>query len=845
MSKTKMVNIFQILALVLALISCVPKKVSKKSDDDNDAGKAKDASGPTGANATGAGIGALYTKSSPIQISRAGDIIYTVNKIASQKLGAPGKGSLSIVRVKVGGSDVGQLLTEIPVGEDPFSVSVSSDGRRIFVSNGADNSVTYISGAGRLGPFKKQKEIFVGSEPRGTAFSSDESKLYVANFSDGTLSVLDAKSGKFLREIDLTFNNTKIINPYALASTRKTLYITDFYGRFRPFLPVDQREAFDNGKEGRVGLVNMGSDQMDGFLVLSPLSNAGFPADRTAFDTANGAVNNTYRASGGDPTKVFQGAFFNQLHDITFDPASKKLFFPSIAAAPAPPVKFNVNIQAVVGVVDNNSRTELSQKHMNLNNLIKSETNPSPPFLSSNSTRLDRAFAADTTAMALRNGVALFVSRAGSFVMRGRVSTNGDISLERRNSFSNIRIPVGNIPTGVVISSDSTRAYVYAEVSSNITVINMASNSVIRTINSSETPTSSAVRRNLLGKLAFYTGMGLPADVSEEDDPKGIDTHRHRNMASDNNWSSCASCHPFGLADGVTWSFPTGPRQTVPLDGSFAPGSGIQSVPSTDQRVFNWNGVRGSVTDFSNNARGVQGGHGFSPLALSTIDNDDDKTKVSDASKVENHGPRLGVSNALDFMTEWVAKKVRVLNRPSNIIITNAEAGRSFFISRCASCHGGPKWTSSRREFDNLTIWPDPFIVGGESQSANLLRPAATVLKAIDRDGNGSFEFPILKTPTEGINTLDLTNPIEIRGLGPAVGKASAGAGASFNPPSLLNVYNSAPYGHHGRAQTLADVFEPIGSGGLGHNRFGLNGAQLGFVLEFLKTIDAKQVPIN
>ena len=78
---------------------------------------------------------------------------------------------------------------------------------------------------------------------------------------------------------------------------------------------------------------------------------------------------------------------------------------------------------------------------------------------------------------------------------------------------------------------------------------------------------------------------------------RSIDTIQFRGHASDNNWSSCSSCHPDGLSDNVTWIFPTGPRQTPPLDASFS------AADTQKQRVFNWNAVRGSVTDFNNNSR--------------------------------------------------------------------------------------------------------------------------------------------------------------------------------------------------------------------------------------------------
>src|SRR4249920_2122224 len=75
-------------------------------------------------------------------------------------------------------------------------------------------------------------------------------------------------------------------------------------------------------------------------------------------------------------------------------------------------------------------------------------------------------------------------------------------------------------------------------------------------------------------------------------------------------WSSCGSCHPDGLADGVTWTFGTGSRQTIPLDGMFS-----KQNPD-DQRLLNWSAVRGSNTDFNANSRATQGGCGFASAVL-------------------------------------------------------------------------------------------------------------------------------------------------------------------------------------------------------------------------------------
>ena len=85
-----------------------------------------------------------------------------------------------------------------------------------------------------------------------------------------------------------------------------------------------------------------------------------------------------------------------------------------------------------------------------------------------------------------------------------------------------------------------------------------------------------------------------------------------RGRWSDNAWSSCASCHPGGLSDNVTWVFAAGPRQSTSLDGSFSHGAGGQK-----QRIFNWTGIFDELHDFERNTRGVQGGLGAVTVSAS------------------------------------------------------------------------------------------------------------------------------------------------------------------------------------------------------------------------------------
>src|SRR5206468_2622961 len=103
-----------------------------------------------------------------------------------------------------------------------------------------------------------------------------------------------------------------------------------------------------------------------------------------------------------------QGAFPNLLGMAIIRGTS--LFLPNIGAAPEPPVKFNVNVQALVHVVDTTALAEQPARHVNLNAEVKTEAAPADP-----TTSLDRLFGNDLAAIDADADARVFliVSHAG------------------------------------------------------------------------------------------------------------------------------------------------------------------------------------------------------------------------------------------------------------------------------------------------------------------------------------------------------------------------------------------------------------------------------------------------
>jgi hypothetical protein len=143
-----------------------------------------------------------------------------------------------------------------------------------------------------------------------------------------------------------------------------------------------------------------------------------------------------------------------------------------------------------------------------------------------------------------------------------------------------------------------------------------------------------------------------------------------RGKQSNNAWSSCGSCHPDGLADGVTWFFGTGPRQTIPLDGMFA-----KDNPD-DQRLLNWSAVRGSNHDFNNNSRATQGGCGFASDAFAPGQCLAQGPMTPANPAIYDHGITQGGSDALDAQTLWIFAAVRPLRQPPPSDAAAVDRGR-------------------------------------------------------------------------------------------------------------------------------------------------------------------------
>lgn len=491
----------------------------------------------------------------------------------------------------------------------------------------------------------------------------------------------------------------------------------------------------------------------------------------------------------------------NQLSTVAIQ--NGKVYVPSVSVSPGAPVRFNLNIQPVVYVADLEGRSpdDGPLGTINLARAVKDEAGDAPAFFLADI--VDLSFIGDS-------GIAYVVSRGADVVQR--------VVFERAattiGSDRNLQIDVGSpppgaeagcqTPTGITTAHGAPRAYLSCWVNRRLGVVDLSTQSLLTTVEASNPPTGEAIEVSR-GRRFFFTGRG---------------------RWSDNAWSSCASCHPGGLTDNVTWSFAAGPRQSTSLDGSFSHGPGMQQ-----QRVFNWTAIFDEVHDFERNTRGVQGGLGAITIAA--------EGGACGAAGQETRDPLdlgggLGVplkelqdrpescTQDWDAIDAWM-RTIRPSRARRFVDAESVARGAALFgmpdaganNGGCVACHGGAGWTVSRRFFTpssatNARLAAEPFTApvawppGWNEHTLQIAAQPASSDPTNEPSAPPQVACVIRDVGTFGVpGDDDATSSLEVRDSG-----ARAQGAGGYNVPSLYGLTVGAPYLHHGGASTLEALFD-------------------------------------
>ena len=214
-------------------------------------------------------------------------------------------------------------------------------------------------------------------------------------------------------------------------------------------------------------------------------------------------------------------------------------------------------------------------------------------------------------------------------------------------------LDVGTFPTGLLVSGETL--YVNAWLDRTIRAYDISDlSSSPDPMWSAETQTQEPLSETvLLGKKIFYDASDLRMTKS--------------------GYISCASCHPDGRDDGVTWDFTgrgEGLRNTISLEGRSGMGMG----------PLHWSGNFDEVQDFEGDIRNSFSGSGFLT--------DEDWEETQDPLGT----PKAGRSASLDALAEFVASLSQVPISPG---ISDSVGEARFAQAGCVGCHPAPLYTDS------------------------------------------------------------------------------------------------------------------------------------------------------
>jgi len=255
-------------------------------------------------------------------------------------------------------------------------------------------------------------------------------------------------------------------------------------------------------------------------------------------------------------------------------------------------------------------------------------------------------------------------------------------------------VRVGERPLGLAVSPKRAEAYVYAALTSEVVVVDLAD------------PDRPAVSRRI--------ALGSPvADDPVADPVRNLGARVFFGSSdprvSSNGKVSCASCHINGEHDGRTWNFARLPPGTAgqkhgPRNVQSLLGLGLTMTTGGRDPVRGWgqlhhSGDRDEVQDFEHTFTGPQmGGTGF----------------LGGAVNAELGPPNAGLSPELDALADYLLSVPPLMRSPrrspTGALSESAVRGATFFLgdgaeprsgdAACASCHVPESAFTDRRFHD-------------------------------------------------------------------------------------------------------------------------------------------------
>jgi YVTN family beta-propeller protein len=580
-------------------------------------------------------------------------------------------------------------------------LDVSPDGSLLLAANADNASVTVVD----LKAGKALREIKVGREPQGVTWIGNGPLAAVTCYRDDRVVIFDAHAGRVLARLPVA------AEPYGIVSDRlgKRAWVTHEYPGIISEIDLAARKVVRQMKAG---------DFVRG-LALSPDEKRLYVTEfytgiLRAVDLASGKVADSWKGHTTD----------NVCRNVVLHPRRPKAYLP--------------HIRSRISIVDGSGSIFPQLSICDLR-----------PGTGKRRT----SFALDTfngvyivtnvwEAAISPDGKRIYTIYAGTNDMNISTVLDDDYAEIDRVGFA---VRVGQNPRAVRVSPDGKQVYIYNALDFAVSIHDAATMRRLSTVKVCSPPKTPEWVR---GKILFNTANP---------------------PMSSRRWVACSSCHPDGHSDCRVWHNPEGMRKTVSLFG----------VAHT--HPLHWSGDRDEVQDFEYTIRSpLMAGRGLLPGTLKLkrgFERVELKEKTSGRSKDLD---ALAVyCNSFDFRLS-----PHIL-APGKLTLA-AERGKRLFFSKevgCASCHSGPYYTDSN-------------------------------LKTLPRHNVGTGR----DDPSEKM-------------------------GPEYDTPTLLGIYRTAPYLHHGKAKTLRDVLTTCNKDDRHGRTSQLKSAEIDDLVDFLKSLPYEPPP--
>jgi YVTN family beta-propeller protein len=587
-------------------------------------------------------------------------------------------------------------------GSSNSLMDVSGDGSRLAVVNSDNGTVSFVD----LKTRKVLKEFAVGDKPEGVTWIGGSRLAAVTVYREDHVVFVDAVAGVVL---DLAVPN----EPYGIVATKngQRAYVTHEYPGKVSEIDLENRKV----------LRTMDAGSMVRGIALAPDEKRLYVTEfytgvLNAIDLETGKLVDSWKGHSTD----------NLARNVVVHPRRPKAYLSHIRSKiqiidGAGSIFPQLSICDLVSPQKGKRRVSFG---MDTYNGVYVCTNPWEAALSP-------------------DGGRLYTIYAGTDDMN--VSTVIDDDYREIERFGRPR-QLGKNPRAIRVSPNGKEVYVSNALDFTVTVHEADSMRLLATIKACDPPKSAEWVR---GKVLFNTA---------------------KYPLSRRRWVSCSSCHPDGHSDGRVWINPEGLRKTPAMMGL------------AHTHPLHWSGDRDEVQDFEYTIRSklmagagllrgsIKPKDGFKPVELE--ENLSGRSKDLDALAI--------YTNSFDFT---LSPHIPAVGQMS----PEAQRGKALFFDKtvgCATCHSGPYYTNS-----------------------------------------------------------SLKKPYQLHDVGTGNDDPGEKMGPKYDTPTLLGIYRTAPYLHHGKAKTLLEVLTTCNKGDRHGKTSHLQPAQLNDLVAFLKSLPYEMPP--